>query len=129
MENLFTLSYDPGGYEAVEEWLSGDPQQLFAIARKWFDCFRECGDDVNEQLHDGCPTACIQEAAVGYVNVYKTHVNVGFFNGAFLKDPAQLLEGQGKRMRHVKIHPDEDLDSNALAELIRAAYQDIKQRV
>ena len=40
--------------------------------------------------------------AFAYVNVFRDHVNVGFFHGAFLSDPAGLLEGTGKRMRHVK---------------------------
>ena len=81
------------------------------------------------QVHDGFPTACVQEAAIGYVNVFKTHVNVGFFTGAFLDDPRKLLEGTGKRMRHIKIHPGQEIDSAALAALIENAYNDIKNRL
>jgi hypothetical protein len=45
----------------------------------------------------------VGDAPFGYVNSFKSHVNVGFFQGAGLKDPAGLLEGSGKRKRHVKI--------------------------
>lgn len=61
--------------------------------------------------------ACVDEAAFGYVNAFTDHVNVGFFLGALLKDPARLLEGTGKRGRHVKLRPGRVVD---------AAYVDIK---
>jgi hypothetical protein len=85
--------------------------------------------DVRELMHDGCPTACVEDAAFGYVNAFKAHVNVGFFHGASLPDPAGLLEGTGKRMRHVKLHWGRPVDSAALSELISAAYRDLQLRV
>jgi hypothetical protein len=90
---------------------------------------RECGADVRELMHDGCPVACVGDAPFGYVNVFRSHVNVGFFMGAELPDPMCLLQGSGRRMRHVKIKPDEDLDVAALDALIRAAYADIRSRL
>jgi hypothetical protein len=54
---------------------------------------------------------------------------VGFFRGSELKDPANLLEGTGQCMRHVKVKPGLDLDSAALAALIRTAYEDMKLRL
>ena len=113
----------------VDEWLSGDPPELYSIARQWFAAFRDCGDDVNELLHDGNPTACVDGAAFGYVNVYKSHLNIGFFMGAFISDPHSLLEGSGKRMRHVKLRPENDIDSGAMSELIGNAYIDMKARL
>ena len=46
-----------------------------------------------------------------------------------LADPAGLLEGAGKRMRHVKLRPGKELDVEALSDLIVAAYHDIQQRL
>jgi len=90
---------------------------------------RECGDDVRELMHDGCPVACVGDAPFGYVNVFRSHVNVGFFLGAQLEDPTGLLEGNGKRMRHVKLKPGADLDVAALSALIDTSYVDIKSRL
>ena len=59
----------------------------------------------------------------------KNHVNVGFFYGALLKDSAGILEGSGKRMRHVKLKLDSDLAAEDLRDLIDAAYADIKIRL
>ena len=89
---------------------------------------RGCGADVRELLHDGHPTACVGDVAFGYVNAFSAHVNVGFFFGAALDDPAALLEGTGKRMRHVKIRPGQIVNAAALNELIAAAYRDMRLR-
>jgi len=114
---------------AIELWMLEHSGELGAIARHWFEVMRGCGDDVRELLHDGHPTACVGDAAFCYVNAFTSHVSVGFFRGAELPDPAGLLEGTGKLMRHVKLRPDRDIDADALAALIEAAYLDIKARV
>ncbi len=90
---------------------------------------RGCGSDVRELLHDGHPTACVGEAAFGYVNAFKAHVNVGFFRGAELSDPDGLLEGAGKFMRHVKLMPGREVNAPALVKLIQTAYADMKRRL
>lgn len=111
---------------AVESWLSEGPTALRTLARTWFEYMRECGADVRELMHDGCPVACVGDAPFGYVNAFKSHVNVGFFRGAGLMDPAGLLEGSGKRMRHVKLTPGVEPNNPALRKLIIAAYRDIR---
>ena len=103
--------------------------ELGAIAQRWFEVMRDCGDDVRELLHDGHPTACVGDAAFAYVNAFKVHVNVGFFRGAEIADPAGLLEGTGKFMRHVKLRPDSNVDATALMRLIETAYTDMKERL
>jgi len=127
MTQLFRL---PGAAEkdpAIEGWFAADG--LRRLAKPWFDRMRASGMDVREILHDGHPTACVGDAAFGYVNAFRAHVNVGFFHGAELDDPAGLLEGSGKRMRHVKLHGGEPADAAALDTLIAAAYRDIRSRL
>jgi hypothetical protein len=114
---------------AIGIWMREHPGALGAIARRWFEAMRDCGDDVREILHDGHPTACVGDAAFGYVNAFKAHVNVGFFRGAEIADPEQLLEGTGKFMRHVKLGPERDVDAAALMKLIDTAYTDMKRRL
>jgi hypothetical protein len=105
------------------------PAELGAIARHWFEIMRRCGPEVREVLHDGHPTACVADAAFAYVDIFQAHVNVGFFRGAELADPARLLEGTGKLMRHVKVRPGKALDAAALKALIDAAYVDTRAQV
>jgi len=114
---------------SIEAWMRSKPAELGSIAQHWFELMRGCGDDVRELLHDGHPTACIGDAAFGYVNAFTDHVNVGFFRGAELRDPAGLLEGTGKFMRHVKLRPGVTVDDVALGNLIRSSYIDMRQRM
>jgi len=129
MDDMLRFSGATRWDPVIEVWLNEQPAELGAIARRWFAPMRECGDDVRELMHDGCPVVCVEDAPFGYVNVFKNHVNVGFFHGAKLKDPAGLLEGTGKRMRHVKLKPGASVDSAALSNLIDAAYIDIRARL
>jgi hypothetical protein len=119
------LERDP----AIDAWFKAHASELGTIAQHWFEVMRECGDEVRELLHDGCPVACLGDTPFGYVNVFKSHVNVGFFQGAALRDPARLLQGSGKFMRHVKLRPGAAVNSAELGRLIDAAYADIKTRV
>ncbi|MGA3047105.1 MAG: DUF1801 domain-containing protein [Terracidiphilus sp.] len=114
---------------AIDAWLNAHPGPLGDIAREWFEVMRKCGDEVRELMHDGCPVACLGDVPFGYVNVFTAHVNVGFYQGASLSDPARLLQGAGKRMRHVKLRPGTATDAVALRKLIETAYSDIKARV
>jgi len=113
----------------IEAWFSEFPDPNRLMTQPWFEQMRGCGADVRELLHDGCPVACVGDAPFGYVNAFKAHANVGFYYGAMLADPAGLLEGTGKRMRHVKLHPGKALSEEALCNLIIAAYRDILLRL
>ena len=114
---------------AIDAWMRRHTGELGAMAHHWFEVMRGCGDEVRELLHDGCPVACLGDAPFAYVNVFTAHVNVGFFHGAALPDPARLLQGSGKSMRHVKLRPGTPTNTTALNRLIETAYSDIKDRV
>ena len=117
------VRHDP----SIDEWFAARGH-LGAIASRWFEVMRACGDDVRELLHDGHPTACLGNAGFGYTNAFTHHVNVGFFRGAELEDPDKILEGTGKFMRHVKIRPDLITNEKALTQMIERSYADMKHR-
>jgi hypothetical protein len=51
---------------------------------------------------------------------HQAHVNLQLADGAVLPDPAGIIEGTGKRIRHVKIRSVEAASSAALVAIIRA---------
>jgi hypothetical protein len=120
-----TLLHDP----AIDAWFAARPNQLGQLARSWFEVMRVCGDEVREVLHDGCPVACLGDVPFACVNAFTAHVNLGFFQGASLRDPARLLEGSGKAMRHIKLRPGADSSDAAITHLIHSAYAEIKTRI
>ncbi len=129
MDDIFrfpsAVKHDP----EIDTWLRAQRDDLRPLVETWFARMRQCGGDVCELMHDGCPTACVDQGAFGYVNAFKDHVNVGFFFGALLKDPNRLIEGTGKRGRHVKLWPGREIDSVALGRLVDTAYVDIRARL
>lgn len=129
MNGLFLFPNAVRRAPAVEVWFEEHSDELGMIAQYWFETMRDCGNDVRELLHDGHPTACVADAAFAYVDAFQAHVNVGFFRGAELPDPQGLLEGAGKFMRHVKLRPEDRVDTAALVKLIKTAYADMKGRL
>lgn len=119
------IEHDP----RIDAWMKQHAGPLGDIAQRWFKAMRACGDEVRELFHDGCPVACLGDVPFAYVNAFKSHVNVGFYRGSELPDPANLLEGNGKHMRHVKLRPGTAVNSAALNQLLSAAYAHIKSRI
>lgn len=126
MDRIFRLNGAVQQDPAVDEWMRDHPDELGTLAQKYFDRVRACGLDVYELMHDGCPTACVGDVALAYVNAFTHHVNLGFFRGAELQDPAGLLEGNGKFMRHIKLKPGVPVNSDAVLALIQQAYRNVK---
>jgi hypothetical protein len=124
---LFRLDGTVRREPAIDAWIDAQPAELGALARTWFARMRTCGADVREVLHDDQPTACIGDAPFAYVDAFTAHVNVGFFRGNVLTDPAGLLRGTGKYMRHVKLVPGSTIDDAALAALIVKAYDELRR--
>lgn len=119
------VDHEPG----IANWFDQQSPELASIARTWFAVMRQYGPGILELMHDGSPTVVIEDAGLAYVNAFTHHVNVGFFQGASLPDPAGLLQGSGKFMRHVKLRPGVAVDEAALKALIAAAYQDIVEKL
>ena len=61
-----------------------------------------------------------------YISLHKKHVNLGFYYGATLSDPNNLLEGTGKRLRHIKIKQRSEALTPEIKQLIIEAIADRK---
>jgi hypothetical protein len=59
-----------------------------------------------------------------YIGIQKSYVNLGFYHGATLRDPSGLLEGTGKKLRHIKIRSMETIGFPAIKALLKAAIAD-----
>jgi hypothetical protein len=62
-----------------------------------------------------------KKGPVAYVYSATGYVQFGFFRGSELKDPRGLLEGEGKYVRHIKVHDPSEVDERAFASLLRQA--------
>lgn len=59
--------------------------------------------------------------AYAYVMPQKGYANLGFYRGAGLPDPAGLLEGTGKALRHVKVRSLDDVGRAEVQQLLLEA--------
>ena len=64
-----------------------------------------------------------------YIGVQKSHVNLGFYYGAILPDADGLLEGAGKKLRHLKIRSLDCAESRAVRALLKAAIAERRERL
>ena len=107
--------------ETVDGWLAevDDPERDLAAAVLEF--VRATLEDAEETVKWNQPCWVVAGANCLYVSAQDGYVNLGFYDGAALDDSAGLLEGTGKRMRHVKVRSADALADDALSELVAAA--------
>lgn len=84
-----------------ESWVAALEEPLRQIGQALRRLILEADPELKESIKWGNPVY-EKEEKVCYLAATKAYVSLGFFNGASLSDPDQLLEGTGKRMRHVK---------------------------
>src|SRR5580698_10603481 len=60
-----------------------------------------------------------------YIATNAKHVNLGFPRGATLPDPSRALEGEGKKMRHIKFASERDLERPFVRRYIQAAIEQV----
>lgn len=103
--------------------------EVRAIFHAALDLVRDAMPDANEQLDlpdrlvafgHGTPGGTrLRDFAIALIP-HTAHVNVQLADGAVLADPESMIEGTGKRIRHVKCRSVEDVRRPALREIIRA---------
>ena len=113
--------------DLMSERSSGTATAVESIARKLreiiLDDFPEAVEVV--RLGDGAASYGIGPKKMTESHVYVMpqagYVNLGFWHGVGLADPEGLLQGTGKKMRHIKVRSIEDAKSAAVRSLIAAA--------
>ena len=108
--------------EAVESYIASQPQPMRPILRAARELVREAAPDAVETLKWGFPT-WVGKGNVVAVMAFSDHVNLQFYLGTSLSDPARRLEGTGKDLRHVKLRHSKDVKDPAVKALVRAAVR------
>lgn len=107
-------------------------ERLRPIVTKLRDIVLEVHPDACEVVRLGDKAATYglgpKKMSEGYVYVlpYARWVNLGFYRGVDLNDPAGLLQGTGARLRHAKVRSLEEANAPALRALVHAAYDERK---
>jgi len=75
----------------------------------------------------GYGTSVKMSAQVCYIEAMEKSVRLGFNRGAFLPDPKHLLQGTGDLLRFIQINRENEINSTAILDLLRAAWKEAAQ--
>ena len=112
----------------VDEFLAPHTPQVRDLAMQTRDLIKSIMPRVIEVVRPGRNAITYASGDkmadwIFYISPFKSHINLGFLRGTELPDPAGLMEGTGKLLRHVKIRRAEDLEAPALRALIQTAAE------
>ena len=111
--------------DVVKEFLSSYPEEVRRISEDLRKMARSAMPGAHEFLYYDSINYSINDSPLGrvcYISPMEKYVAIGFLFGVRLDDPRHLLEGSGKRARHVKIRTSEEGKNPALKELVKAAW-------
>ena len=114
------------GNEAVvwiDEYVEGKSGKLGPVAWGLRRLMRKTVPGVKESVNPWKIPTFESNGPMCFFILGKNHVTFGFLRGTTLEDPAGLLEGSGKNLRHVKLRGVEDLERPELLKLIREAVK------
>lgn len=124
--------------DVVKEFLSNYPNQIRMITEELRHMARRAMPRANEFLYYDAVNYSLSDSPlerICYISPAQNQVTLGFLFGASLDDQHHLLQGIGKRARHIKIRTLEEAKNPALKGLVKAAWNDgaasissIKQR-
>jgi len=108
------------GIKTVEAYIAGLDDWRGEVVSEVRNLILEVDPDANESIKWSRPVY-EDNGSLAYIMAFKNHVNVGFARGVELTDAADVLEGTGKEMRHVKLTGPEDVRHDVLRDLLRQA--------
>ena len=109
--------------KSFDDWVADIDPKLRPLAQGLRRMFLEAAPDFRESIKWGKP--CFEKKVrIFYIaSQADKYVTLGLWQGALLPNPDGLIEGTGKRMRHVKIRSLEDLEAAALGRIIRQSVE------
>ena len=104
----------------VEAFISRASPAVRPVLRDLRRLVREELPEAKEELKWGRPVYSMNHI-VCYLAAAGDHANLGFYRGIELKDPEGLLEGEGKKLRHIKVYNRGEIRRRWYGTLIRQA--------
>ncbi len=110
-------------YDSLDEWKNDQAktaQVLIQVLRK---LVADCALPLTETVKWGNGCWAKDDLPILYIHVMDDGVQLGFFAGALISDPKELLEGKGKLVKFITIHSKADINAKDFAALIKRAIK------
>ncbi len=111
--------------DVVKEFLSNYPEEIRNISTELRNLARKVMHGAHEFLYYDAINYSTSDSPIGricYISPMEKYVTLGFLFGARLDDKHHLLEGSGKRARHIKIRTLDEAGNPAIKDLVKAAW-------
>jgi hypothetical protein len=109
------------GKEWIDDYVARKDEELAHLATGLRALMKKTVPGVKESVNPWKIPTFESNGPMCFFSIGKHHITFGFLRGTSLPDPAKLLEGTGKNLRHVKLRTAEGLRKPALKKLIRSA--------
>ncbi|MGP4107671.1 DUF1801 domain-containing protein [Virgibacillus sp. L01] len=113
---------EPIQTKEVDQFIENLNGHTKEIIEKLREVIFQTSPNITEEMKWGKP-CYIENGLVCYLQTAKNHVNLGFYFGATLKDKDNLLEGTGKKMRHIRVKQLDDIQPQKFSALIKEAIE------
>ena len=111
--------------DVVEGFLSNYPEEIRRMSAELRNVARKVMPGAHEFLYYDAINYSLSDSPlerICYISPMPRYVTLGFLFGARLDDQHHVLQGVGKRARHVKISTLEEARNPSLKELLKAAW-------
>lgn len=105
--------------EKVSDYIKQAPKEQLEILEELRMLIHKSVVETKEEIKWGMPVFK-KNKTFTYLRFSAKHVTLGFYNIDRIQDPQNILEGDGKTMRHVKIYNKKDIDKKQFAEWLKA---------
>jgi hypothetical protein len=112
--------------QSVEGYVAALDEELAEAARRLRQLIASAAPSATESFKWGQPVY-EESGPFCYFKATGEHLTLGFWRGAELDDPDGRLEGDGDRMKHIKIRSADDIEEDAVADWVRQAV-DLNRR-
>ena len=104
----------------VDEYIASLPPEHAQLVRELRGIIKKAAPKATEAYKWAQPVYETNGPMI-WIKAYKSYVNIGFWRGTEMQDKPNLLEGDGDRMRHVKLTTLKDIKKTALTDYIKQA--------
>jgi hypothetical protein len=106
----------------IDEYLSKFEPGLSALAKEMRHVVLDILPELDEVIKWG-HLVYESERMICSIMVHKKHINLQIWRGNEIEDPQSLLEGEGKRMRHIKVHSPDEMKGDYFKFLLKQAVE------
>ncbi len=100
--------------------VSPDKLEIIKSIRK---IFLGADKELTEEIKYGGLVFNLSNVLIAGIFPYKEHISIEFSNGSDLDDPSGILEGKGKKRRHLKIINKQDINDKNVNEFVNQAIK------